>query len=148
MEIELRQTEKGDSYLLVSDLVYCLCRYTRDSVKAELIERLISDQSFASAFKVVTEAAGDDADKLRELMIQHADIAARELIKSLTNQLLNLTHKLSEADKFIKKILSEWPDPYEKYKPKQDWVWDYTHVTDRHVVKMLEIVKERAKEQP
>ena len=143
MEIRLKQNEKGDRCLLVSDLVYCLCQYTQDSVRAELLERLIGEDNFAPAFKIIIEAAGEEADKLRRLMVEHADLAARELIKSLTNQVLNLTHKLTEADKFTKRILSEWPDAYEKYKPKQDWVWDFTHVTDQHVAKMLEIVKEK-----
>lgn len=147
MEIRLEKNNKGEKSILVADLVYCLCAYAEDSAKAELLERLIGEETFAPAFKLVIKEAGDEANKLRGLMIEHADVAANELIKSLTNQVLNLTHKLSEADKFVKKILSEWPDPYAKYKPQQDWSCDYTYITDRHVVKMLEIVRE-GKEQP
>lgn len=154
MDIGLITDSKGKKGISLEDIIYNIC-YSDDNNKRSLLERIISLPDFAAAFEIVVRGDSEEewsenrvlaADKLRALMAAHATPAMVVLVKSLTNQLIAMQGRLTDANVYIDKILKDWPEPYAKYKPKQDITFNYKYITDEHVQKMLEIIEE--KEQP
>lgn len=138
-------------YVKLADLVYMLlCKLTKESVEdlavmitesfelsEALVKMLKGHGNESESWSGRTEERQKAGDKLREVLLPHADEAAMEFASNLIKENVRLRTQLEESKKHIAQLSAEWPESYKRYIPKEPFVFAQTPYLSQMDVRKL-----------
>lgn len=148
-----KHQENNKIYIQAEDLIWTLLEAMPIESCKRLIDYMLNFEEFNKALAEmitghnVDELSDKTGDVLRKALIPYADKAAMQLIENLANEIIGLRDKLKEQKSFVSKLLSDWPDAFKKYIPKEVYIFsNKMYLDDNKYQRLLAFIKEEEKE--
>lgn len=144
IDMRVRNSDKGNPYVSLIDLVVAALDGMGKEAKAEFLLRLFSWDESVNALKAVLngEVGSDEhdnnVDKLRSVCAQSCNDAAKALLANAMEEKNKLEQRLEDMKGRMEKLIEMWPDAYKKYLPKTEYFFPKYIDATEIAAKMIE----------
>lgn len=151
-DIEVFASQKHGPYIKLTDMIegllYSLTPESAADIAVTITESFELSKALAEMLKgdgqeqsswSNSERSRNAGDKLRAMLLPHADAATLQFANNLIKENAQLRAEVEEGKKHIKALEAEWPESYKRYLPKQPFVYaNAPYLSHSDVRKLIE----------